>query len=272
MRSPGSSTKPPRRGGMHLVSEFVEFWEQLLAESDFTAGCPVVAAAIGSADEEPQLTSVAGSIFGHWRDALTRAFVSDGFDEPDAASLAIMCIAVAGGRRRAVPVDPQRRPSARCRLPDRIPDQVKGIRPAARSADRQRRPLGLTPAGTDEVAVDGRLRQRPLRARRAAPPARSERARRVGHDHLVDEPAAANCAATSPPPTTQTSCSGRRRTSRGCSSVTSPANACTGCPSATMCGPVREHPGRLLVHPLARLVLQHPLVGRRPITSAPTVS
>jgi TetR/AcrR family transcriptional regulator, lmrAB and yxaGH operons repressor len=53
----------------------------------------VVAAAIGSADDEPQLTTVAGSIFRRWRDALTRAFVSDGFDEPCAASLAIMCIA-----------------------------------------------------------------------------------------------------------------------------------------------------------------------------------
>ena len=53
----------------------------------------MVAAAIGSTDEEPQLTSVAGSIFSHWRDALTRAFVTDGFDESDARSLAIMCIA-----------------------------------------------------------------------------------------------------------------------------------------------------------------------------------
>jgi len=44
----------------------------MLVESDFTAGCPVVAAAIGSADDEPQLTTVAGSIFSHWRDALTR--------------------------------------------------------------------------------------------------------------------------------------------------------------------------------------------------------
>ena len=43
-----------QRGGMRLVREFVEFWEQLLAESDFTAGCPVVAAAIGSADDEPR--------------------------------------------------------------------------------------------------------------------------------------------------------------------------------------------------------------------------
>lgn len=81
------------QGGMYLVHRFVEFWKDLLVESDFTAGCPVVAAAIGSADEEPQLTNVAGGIISRWRDALTRAFVSDGFDESDAASLAIMCIA-----------------------------------------------------------------------------------------------------------------------------------------------------------------------------------
>ena len=84
-------------GGMYLVRQFVEFWERLLVESDFTAGCPVLAAAIGSADEQPQLTTVAGGIFSHWRDALTRAFVSDGFDEPCAASLAIMCIAALEG-------------------------------------------------------------------------------------------------------------------------------------------------------------------------------
>jgi TetR/AcrR family transcriptional regulator, lmrAB and yxaGH operons repressor len=84
-------------GGMYLVRQFVEFWEELLVESEFSAGCPVVAAAIGSADEEPQLTTVAGGIFKHWRDALTRAFVSDGFDEPDAASLAITCIAALEG-------------------------------------------------------------------------------------------------------------------------------------------------------------------------------
>ena len=81
------------KGGLFLVRHFVAFWEDLLVESDFTAGCPVVAAAIGSADDEPQLTTVAGSIFRRWRDALTRAFVGDGFDEPCAASLAITCIA-----------------------------------------------------------------------------------------------------------------------------------------------------------------------------------
>jgi hypothetical protein len=97
---------------MYLVRQFVEFWEDMLVESDFTAGCPVVAAAIGSANDEPQLTTVAGSIFSHWRDALTRAFVSDGFDEPCAASLAIMCIASLEGAvvlcRSTRSVDPLR--------------------------------------------------------------------------------------------------------------------------------------------------------------------
>ncbi|MCV7238483.1 TetR/AcrR family transcriptional regulator [Mycolicibacterium celeriflavum] len=100
------------KGGMYLVRKFVAFWNELLVESDFVAGCPVVAAAIGSADDEPRLTTVAGSIFGHWRDALTRAFVSDGFDQTDAASLAITCIAALEGAvvlcRSTRTVDPLR--------------------------------------------------------------------------------------------------------------------------------------------------------------------
>jgi len=100
------------KGGMYLVRKFVEFWEGLLVESDFTAGCPVVAAAIGSADDEPQLSTVAGNIFRRWRDALTGAFVSDGFGEPCAASLAITCIASLEGAvvlcRSTRSVDPLR--------------------------------------------------------------------------------------------------------------------------------------------------------------------
>jgi AcrR family transcriptional regulator len=85
------------KGGLHLMSRFVEFWDRVLADSDFTAGCPVVAAAIGSAEDGPQLTSVAGAIFGHWRDALTRAFEVDGSERAEAASLAITCIAALEG-------------------------------------------------------------------------------------------------------------------------------------------------------------------------------
>jgi AcrR family transcriptional regulator len=81
------------QGCIPLVRQFVAFWEHTLAESEFSAGCPVVAAAIGSDDDDPALASIAGGIFGRWREALTRAFVADGFDEADAGSLAVTCIA-----------------------------------------------------------------------------------------------------------------------------------------------------------------------------------
>jgi TetR/AcrR family transcriptional repressor of lmrAB and yxaGH operons len=85
------------QGGIPLVRKFVEFWGRSLAGSDFNAGCPVVAAASGSADDDPALAAIAGEIFNRWRDALSRAFVSDGFDEADAASLAVTCIAALEG-------------------------------------------------------------------------------------------------------------------------------------------------------------------------------
>jgi TetR/AcrR family transcriptional regulator, lmrAB and yxaGH operons repressor len=85
------------RGAKVLMRKFVQFWERVLADSDFNAGCPVVAAAIGSADDEVRLTAEAGRIFAHWRTALTRAFVADGFLESDADSLAVMSIAALEG-------------------------------------------------------------------------------------------------------------------------------------------------------------------------------
>ncbi|OLO99458.1 TetR family transcriptional regulator [Mycolicibacterium porcinum] len=80
-----------------LVHRFVEFWEQVLTGSDFTAGCPVVAVAIATPDEEPELAAAAAAIFDRWRAALAAAFTADGFDESDASSLAVMCIAALEG-------------------------------------------------------------------------------------------------------------------------------------------------------------------------------
>jgi AcrR family transcriptional regulator len=92
-----TATIDSSQGGIPLVRNFVEFWEHTLAESGFNAGCPVVAAAIGSADDDPALSQVAGEIFDRWRTALSRAFVTDGFDEADAGSLAVTCIAALEG-------------------------------------------------------------------------------------------------------------------------------------------------------------------------------
>ncbi len=84
-------------GAKVLLRNFVEYWKTLLADSDFTAGCPVVAAAIGSADDEPALKAEAGQLLERWRASLTRAFVTDGFEEADAASLAVTSIAALEG-------------------------------------------------------------------------------------------------------------------------------------------------------------------------------
>ncbi|OBK74692.1 TetR/AcrR family transcriptional regulator [Mycobacterium sp. 1274761.0] len=81
------------RGALPLVRNFSEFWERTLMESDFGAGCPVVAAAIGCTNDEAQLTAIASDIFCRWRDALARAFVADNFDTAAAESLAVTCIA-----------------------------------------------------------------------------------------------------------------------------------------------------------------------------------
>ncbi len=85
------------RGAKVLLRQFVEFWERVLDDSDFNAGCPVVAAAIGSAEDDVPLAAEAARIFAHWRTALTWAFVADGFPEPDAESLAVMSIAALEG-------------------------------------------------------------------------------------------------------------------------------------------------------------------------------
>jgi AcrR family transcriptional regulator len=84
------------RGARVLIRKFVEYWENRLFDGGFNAGCPVVAAALGSA-EEPQLCSDAGAILGRWCTALTRAFVADGFGESDASSLAVTSIAALEG-------------------------------------------------------------------------------------------------------------------------------------------------------------------------------
>jgi TetR/AcrR family transcriptional regulator, lmrAB and yxaGH operons repressor len=80
-----------------LLRRFVQLWEESLTESNFTAGCPVLAAAIGSGDDEQQLTAVAGDIFTRWRAASKQAYMRDGFEPSEAAALADTTIAALEG-------------------------------------------------------------------------------------------------------------------------------------------------------------------------------
>jgi TetR/AcrR family transcriptional regulator, lmrAB and yxaGH operons repressor len=80
-----------------LLRRFVQLWEDALTESDYTAGCPVLAAAVGSGEDEHQLTAVAADIFSRWREASKQAYVRDGFEPAEATSLADTTIAAMEG-------------------------------------------------------------------------------------------------------------------------------------------------------------------------------
>jgi len=80
-----------------LLNQFVEMWSEALIGSDYTAGCPVLAAAVGSGRDEQQLTSLASTIFGRWRDAARQAYIREGFDPVEAAALADTAIAAMEG-------------------------------------------------------------------------------------------------------------------------------------------------------------------------------
>lgn len=71
-----------------LLRRFVQLWENALLTSDYTAGCPVLAAAVGSGEDEQQLTAVAGEIFGRWREAAKQAYLREGFEGAEASALA----------------------------------------------------------------------------------------------------------------------------------------------------------------------------------------
>mgnify|MGYP003504992858 CR=1 FL=1 len=83
--------------GTALLRQFTGLWRDALTASDYTAGSPVLAAAVGSGPDEQQLTSVAADIFRRWREAAMRAFVREGFSPADAAALAHTTIAALEG-------------------------------------------------------------------------------------------------------------------------------------------------------------------------------
>ncbi len=80
-----------------LLRLFVKFWEQCLVDSDYNAGCPVLAAAVGSGEDEQQLTAVAADIFGRWREASREAYLREGFEPSDAIALADTTISAMEG-------------------------------------------------------------------------------------------------------------------------------------------------------------------------------
>jgi TetR/AcrR family transcriptional repressor of lmrAB and yxaGH operons len=83
--------------GTALLGQFAQMWREALIASDYSAGCPVLAAAIGSGQDEQQLASLASEIFTRWRTASAQAYVREGFETAEASALADTAIAAMEG-------------------------------------------------------------------------------------------------------------------------------------------------------------------------------
>ncbi|WP_420094799.1 TetR/AcrR family transcriptional regulator [Nocardia asteroides] len=76
---------------------FISLWKTDLQASDFRAGCPVLAVAVETNDDAPQLTHAAARAFGSWRDALHTLLRAHGVPPARARRLATLIVAAVEG-------------------------------------------------------------------------------------------------------------------------------------------------------------------------------
>ncbi|MBB5918611.1 AcrR family transcriptional regulator [Nocardia transvalensis] len=86
-------------GGADLascVAAFPSIWRERLVASDFTAGCPIVAAALGRA-EAPAAADAAGETFTEWEAILAESLRAEQVDDDRALALATTIVAAIEG-------------------------------------------------------------------------------------------------------------------------------------------------------------------------------
>ncbi|HTT95396.1 MAG TPA: helix-turn-helix domain-containing protein [Solirubrobacterales bacterium] len=78
------------------LDDFVGLWRAVLEESDFRAGCPIVAAALAG-ERSPGARAAAAAAFAEWRATLAGAFAEAGLAAAQAGPLATLFIAAIEG-------------------------------------------------------------------------------------------------------------------------------------------------------------------------------
>ncbi|GAB7145085.1 TetR/AcrR family transcriptional regulator [Mycobacterium riyadhense] len=86
-----AGTAPDGDGRASLVA-FVESWKETLRSSDYAAGCPIVAAALGRT-ESPSAADAAGEVFTAWQALLAERLRTEGASIDEAESLATTIVA-----------------------------------------------------------------------------------------------------------------------------------------------------------------------------------
>lgn len=79
------------------VDTFFAHWRNRLAENSFRTGCPIVAVAVETNEEAPQLAHAAGDVFAGWQGAFEALFRRHGLTEERSRSLAALIVAAEEG-------------------------------------------------------------------------------------------------------------------------------------------------------------------------------
>ncbi|MGX1563848.1 TetR/AcrR family transcriptional regulator [Streptomyces sp. NPDC055506] len=79
------------------IDAFFGLWRQRLVDSDFRSGCPIVAVAVETNDDAPQLARSAAAVFSRWQEALAGLFLKNGLPEERSKRLAAFIIAAVEG-------------------------------------------------------------------------------------------------------------------------------------------------------------------------------
>ena len=82
---------------VQAIDAFFALWRGRLADSRFRAGCPVVAVAVETNDDAPQLARSAGAVFAGWQQAFTALFRHHGLPEDRSRRLAALIVAAEEG-------------------------------------------------------------------------------------------------------------------------------------------------------------------------------
>ena len=80
-----------------VIEKFVSLWRTWLGDSNFRAGCPIVAVTVSNNDDTPRLARSAADVFGRWTDGLATSFAGHGLSAARARRLAKFVIAAVEG-------------------------------------------------------------------------------------------------------------------------------------------------------------------------------
>lgn len=106
--------------GLDLIDTLIDKFRQQLLDSDFRAGCPIVAVSVEAGEQDAErmapVVERAAAAFDRWTDLIARRFIADGVARERAGELAVLAttalegaILLARVRRDLMPLDVVRR-------------------------------------------------------------------------------------------------------------------------------------------------------------------